>query len=515
MKIVETVLGFSVDSVFSGQDFENEVADFEESNDISKFLHVEAYEETPSPGYESDDDFSPDKPLTCRICFATFKTRSGWKNHKVTHQKFRTKEFACYVCFRRFYWDKDCRRHIKNIHGEENYDAEESRRAADINYPKSKWNNPQQSQSRIYPQRGQINFPQNQPQNFPKIYPHNLPQTPNSQTSKFFHPNNNIFKMKIELLKNQEKKAINENAIKEPNSDEHSTPNDFSPTDTNENTNDGFFNEHENDDRDNFDHIMNSQSSSPQADFDKESTITMEEVKDHIKKVKDDLGDLLEEEDSSDGNAGGCGDDSFETIDPNLYTENQNSNQNVESEDNESDAADEFVENNDFAENHKFVQNNDLLENNKDGNKDYLVEPEVDEFDQCNDFAESNFAENNVDGMSGLFINDNSSSCFSSRPSDDMQVNEHLTVDMFDFSLPENICIEPKVSRDLFTLKKRFQCPECPRKFLNIKYLKIHENFCTAPVDSPYKCSVCDIKFLDFDCLQKHWKINHNGQQMI
>ena len=36
--------------------------------------------------------------------------------------------------FRRFYWDKDCRRHVKNIHGIDNYDPEESRQAANINY---------------------------------------------------------------------------------------------------------------------------------------------------------------------------------------------------------------------------------------------------------------------------------------------------------------------------------------------------------------------------------------------
>jgi len=467
MKIVETVLGFSVENVFPEQSFENnEMSDFEESNDISKFLHVEAIEEVPSPGYESDEEFSPDKPLTCRICFATFKTRSGWKNHKVTHQKFRTKEFACYICFRRFYWDKDCRRHIKNIHGEENYDAEESRRAADINYPKSR------------------NF-------IPPYIPH---QSSNSNTSKFFHPNNNIFKMKIELLKNQEKKAINENAIKEPNSDENITPPDLSPTDTNENTNDCFYNDVEND---NDDHMTkNSSSPSPRA----ESSFTMDEVKDHIKMVKDDLGELLEEGDSSDENVAG-NDDAFETVDPNLYTEEQNSKQiddlnEEDEEENGEENEEENEEENDLVETDEFVQNNEF---------------ENHEFVQNNEFAE-----NNVDGMSGLVLGDTSSICSSTVTNqNDFQVKENLTVDMFDFELPEHIVIEPKSSRDLFIMKKRFKCQECPRRFLNMKYLKLHEKSCAAPADSPYKCTVCDRKFLNFDCLQKHWKINHNRQKMI
>lgn len=461
MKIVETVLGFSLDS-YHVPDHEfgnNEVSEFEDSNDLSKFLHVEAFEgEVPSPGYESDEEFSPDKPLICKICYATFKTRSGWKNHKVTHQKFRTKEFACYICYRRFYWDKDCRRHIKNIHGEENYDALESRKAANVNYPKSR---------NVYqPQPYQ---PQTQHQQQQQYHP-----STNTNTSKFVHPNNNIFKMKIELLKNQEKKAINTNAIKEPNSDENMSPlEDFSPPDTNENTNDCFYNYNHHDENEDDNDGHNSSSTSPCTDFVKESTITMEEIKDHIQKVKDDLGELLEEGNSSDGNVGGH-DDSFETVDPNLYTDDANfTERNISGK-----ISDDSEEDTDMTEPH-LVENNDF-----DGT--------------------------NVDG--GVAISDFSSVTSSNS---DFQVNENLTVDMFDFKIPADIVIEPKTSSDLFHLKKRFKCQECPRKFLNVKYLKIHEKSCSVPADSPYKCTICERSFQDFDSLQMHWKINHNRQKMI
>eukprot|EP00092_Neocalanus_flemingeri_P034670 GFUD01037718.1.p1 GENE.GFUD01037718.1~~GFUD01037718.1.p1 ORF type:complete len:563 (+),score=172.81 GFUD01037718.1:56-1744(+) len=494
MKVVETVLGFSVDSALPGQDYENnEGSDFEETNDISKYLQVEAFEEIPSPGYESDEEFSPDKPLICKICYATFKTRSGWKNHKVTHQKFRTKEFACYICFRRFYWDKDCRRHIKNIHGEENYDAEESRRAADINYPKSR-------------NDADINYPKSRNETDIK----NTKNHPSTNTTKFFHPNNNIFKMKIELLKNQEKKAINENAIKQPNSDDNSSPKNYSPTDTNENTNDCFYKESD----------IDNDKYGP-ADFNKESTITMEEIKDHIKQVKDDLGDLLEEGESSDENVGG-NDDAFETIDPDLYAEDHISKQidNFDKRDDLEETDEYFFDKeNDLEETGEFVENNNLVENDGSDENNELVKNselfENDDLVETHTFvANTDFAENNVDGMTGP-INSDYSSVSSSSLADDFQVNENLTVDMFDFKVSENILIEPKASRDLFILKKRFKCQECPRRFLNMKYLKVHEKSCSAPADSPYKCTVCDRKFLNFDCLQKHWKINHNRQKMI
>jgi len=123
--IVHAVLGLSLDALFS-YNCEQEAVKDDDTKDLSEYLEVETKE-------DSDDETSGDEPLICKICFAQFKTKSGWKNHKVIHQKFRTKEFACYICFRRFYWDKDCRRHVKNIHGIDNYDSEESRSAANIN----------------------------------------------------------------------------------------------------------------------------------------------------------------------------------------------------------------------------------------------------------------------------------------------------------------------------------------------------------------------------------------------
>ena len=517
----------------TGQEYNNEGSDFEDSNDLSKFLQVEATEgEIISPGYESDEEFSPDKPLICKICFATFKTKSGWRNHKITHQKFRTKEFACYICYRRFYWDKDCRRHIKNIHGEENYDREESRRAADVNYPKIRNLNlhqqhqhashqqhkqqPRQHQQHYHQQqqqqqqqhqhqsqqqhqhyRQQSQSQYHQQQQFQQYHPNTSPTT-----SKFVHPNNNIFKMKIELLKSQEKKAINTNAIKEPNSDDNSTPqDDFTPPDTNENTNDCFYNDdndsHSNDDNNdglsryddndansNDSHSVaqnSSHTSTPRSGFVKEGTITMDEIKDHMQKVKDDLGELLEEGDSSDENGTGHGhDDSFETVDPNLYTED------ISSKLEDSPSRNKPDENND-----NYLEEKNMTESN---------------------FSDNDFASANVDGMGGVAISDQDSVVDDNT---DFKVNENMTVDMFDFTVPADIVIQPKSSSDLFLLKKRFKCQDCPRTFLNVKYLNIHEKSCSAPPDSPYKCTICSRCFQDFDGLQIHWKINHNRQKMI
>lgn len=340
--------------------------------------------------------------------------------------------------------------------------------------------------------------------------------------------------MKIQLLKNQEKKAINENAIKEPNSEEVATPpRDFSPTNTNENTNDGFY--------DQDDVTENSRSPTPEVNLAKENTLTMDEIKDHIKKVKDDLGDLLEEEDSSDENV-------FETIDPNMYTEHKNSKKIIGSKENSdiqngvtgvnnditNDDSDENNEilNKDTEDNirsNNYDENNDMatddLEDDKSLTEDSIAEVnavaindyEKNEVENTEFVTSSQLAKSNVDGLSGSITSDCSSvsSIICDVPTDHYEVNDNLTVDMFDFKIPEHLSIEPKSSRELFQLKKRFKCPECPRRFLNMKYLKIHEKSCAAPADSPYKCTVCDRKFMDFDLLQKHWKINHNRQQMI
>ena len=103
------------------------IKDDEDTRDVSDFLELETREDS-----EEDQE---EGSLICRVCFAKFKTRSGWKNHKVIHQKFRTKEFSCHVCFRRFYWDKDCRRHVKNIHGIDHFDPDESRSVSDTAQP--------------------------------------------------------------------------------------------------------------------------------------------------------------------------------------------------------------------------------------------------------------------------------------------------------------------------------------------------------------------------------------------
>jgi len=436
-KLVETILGFSLDSYdVMGQDVADiEGSDNEETNDLSKYLYVEATE-VKVPGFESDEDFSPDKPLVCKICYATFKTKSGWRNHKVTHQKFRTKEFACYICYRRFYWDKDCRRHIKNIHGEENFDREESRQAARVNHQKSKTlqqqtslHQYQQNQYHHFNHKNEFNQQkklqaQQEHQNFPS-----------SNKSQVFQSNNNVFKMKIELLKSHEKKGINTNAIKDPNSDilmlqDKSTrkvTHGFNNDDDDESISDDDYcqiNEDEDsrgkisedDDKETRDEYY-TEKNDYTYEVIKESSMTMEEIKDHMKKVKDDLGELLEEDDSSSDDDIDRNDETFETVDPNLYTD-ENSCKNAD--------------------------------------------------DKSND---------GVDVNDGITVSTDSSY-------QNFSVNENLTVDMFDFILPSEILIQPQSDSDLFRGIKRLKCPNCPRRFLNTRYLEIHQNEHSCPATS-------------------------------
>jgi len=437
-KLVETILGFSLDSYdVTGQDVADiEGSDCEETNDLSKYLHVEATE-VKVPGYESDEDFSPDQPLVCKICYATFKTKSGWRNHKVTHQKFRTKEFACYICYRRFYWDKDCRRHIKNIHGEENYDREESRQAARVNQQKSKTlqqqpslQQYQQKQYHHFNHRNQhTRLQYNQHQKF-QTFQQEHQNFPSSNKNKVFQSNNNVFKMKIELLKSHEKKGINTNAIKEPNSDilmlrDNSTSKvtiGFNNDDDDESISDD---DNSKINVDEVDHGRTSEDDDKETrdenytdkndDYKviKESSITMEEIKDHMKKVKDDLGELLEEDDSSSDDNIDRNDETFETVDPNLYTD-ENSCKNAD-------------------------------EKSKD---------DVDENDGRTVITDSSYQ--------------------------NYSVNENITVDMFDFSLPPEILIQPQSDSALFRGIKRLKCPNCPRRFLNTRYLEIHEHSCPS-----------------------------------
>ena len=64
-------------------------------------------------------------------------------------------------------------------------------------------------------------------------------------------------------------------------------------------------------------------------------------------------------------------------------------------------------------------------------------------------------------------------------------------------------------------VEKNYECQDCTKIFQHLKSLKAHIRTCSAPLDSPYLCSLCDRRFIDFDKLQKHWKVNHRRQQMI
>jgi len=390
--------------------------DNEDAHDLSRFLNVEATEmEVSNHGYESDEDYAPDQPLICKICYATFKTKSGWRNHKVTHQKFRTKEFACYICYRMFYWDKDCRRHIKNIHGVENYNREESRKAARLNqktnrivhHQPSFQNQDKHHLIQQYQQQERIQPSQKDPQHL--------------NTGQMSSRNNNIFKMKIELLKSHEK-ITNTNSSNE-------TPSEYKmlSKEIPSNVNDCFYKD---DNHDSIDVINDSKDIQYRSDDSndeltnsnkylvKENSITQEEIENHTQKVKDDLGELLDDGGSSEESFIG-NEDAFETVDPDQYADENAS---------------------------KYV---------------------FDSFN-CNDGFSSVCSY--VDGMSS-----NTHKNFSD---ENIEVNDNLTVDMFNFVIPKDIIIEPKSDSDLFLTKRTYKCSHCPRKFVNVEYLKIHEKSC-------------------------------------
>ena len=281
-----------------------------ESADVSDYLEVEAREDDA----ESEEDVETEEgSLVCKICFATFKTRSGWKNHKVIHQKFRTKEYACYICYRRFYWDKDCRRHVKNIHGLDFYDSEESKLAANVEGEAAK-----------------TNLKLELEQSYGKL-------------SK-----SNLMKMKIEMIKGKKSQVKN---------------------------------------------------GQPGQLVKGDSLVTQSEP---CEAHDDNLSKL--------------------NIDLNLNNNNQ------------------------------------------------ISQPDI--------------SSQNIP-RSEAFISG-------------------------DYNRLRRQKAEKKTLKDLC-----HSCQDCAKKFSNLKSLKAHERTCRAPADSPYICSFCERTFINFDKLQKHWRVNHNRQQFI
>jgi len=333
--IVHAVLGLRLDALFSNNCDQKAVKDEDDTKDLSEYLEVETKEDS------DDEEMSGDDPLICKICFAQFKTRSGWKNHKVIHQKFRTKEFACYICFRRFYWEKDCRRHVKNIHGVEDYHSEESRAAANIN--QSSYFDPEK--------RGNDFFNPND----------DLETNPIDLSTDL---KNNFLKMKIQMVKckkNQLNNAINnKKVVMKPNCD-------------------------------------NSQ---------------VKEISGHSQ------------------------------------IDSKKSNR----------------------------SNNRTLNNN----------------------VKTNFSSSSEEtGEKPSLMNGLEASV------DSQNVGQNSEKNKQEYSTK---------SKDT---QKKFPCQECSKKFLNLKSLKSHSRGCNAPKDSPYSCTLCDRRFIDFEKLQRHWKVNHSRQTML
>ena len=302
--------------------------DDEDTRDVSDFLELETRE-------DSEDD-QEEGSLVCRVCFAKFKTRSGWKNHKVIHQKFRTKEFSCHVCFRRFYWDKDCRRHVKNIHGIDHFDPEENRSVSDPTQPS----------------HDQVEREQARPAS--PFSPSN--QNTNSKTQlRGLDPvlKANFLKMKLQMVKCKKNRLNNANRRVR-----------FKQTDC---------------DSDILDLSTHNKTNAPEGE-----------------NYKEDIH----------------------------------------------------------------------LNNNLDMNRSERDEE-----------------------LKGTMIN-----------------NHNRTKDLKDEE--ENNVVD-------VVKKNEFKCRECPKKFLSNKSLKAHTRTCSAPSDSPYNCTLCDRRFIDFDMLQKHWTVNHRRQRIV
>ena len=300
--------------------------------DVSDFLELETREDSEEEQEEGS--------LVCTVCFAKFKTRSGWKNHKVIHQKFRTKEFSCHVCFRRFYWDKDCRRHVKNIHGIDHFDPDESRSVSDT----------------AQPSQEQVEEDQESP--FSRISKSKL---------NYLDPvlKANFLKMKLQMVKCKKNRLNNANR------------------------------------------------------------------RVRFKQTDCDSDDILD-----------------------LSTHNK---------------TDAFNESRDKATKTDVHLNNnlDMIHDSRDGRDKNLKESL---FDKTNN-------------------------------------TPNKTQNLKDLKEVEN--------NDSNKKKNEFQCQECVKKFTSNKSLKAHMKTCSAPPDSPYNCTLCDRRFIDFEMLQKHWKVNHRRQQIV
>jgi len=114
-------VGFVNDEVNNGFN-QNEPPDYMQIQPEVPFFDdgMEDYDEDYPIGenyYEEALESSYDIQNQCNVCSLVCKSRRQLQNHLKTHEKFRSRNYPCPICPKRFYWEKDVKRHTRDIHG--------------------------------------------------------------------------------------------------------------------------------------------------------------------------------------------------------------------------------------------------------------------------------------------------------------------------------------------------------------------------------------------------------------